>query len=113
MHAREVTSLEVLAGMRRNEEAATKSLLLSTEWHALDRQTAEQGAAQRGLGRCWLPNQGGIGSADLAVAALATLMGTGAAHAQCASLPHVPGAATVPVFEVSRGGLQEVDRLTV
>ena len=31
--------------MRRNQGAATESLLSSIEWHALGRQTAEQGAA--------------------------------------------------------------------
>ena len=88
LHASEVTRLEVLAGMRRNEEAATESLLSSIEWHALDRQTAEQGAA---LGRRWLPSHSGIDSADLAVAALATLMGTVPLTCNVRHFPMFPG----------------------
>lgn len=88
LHASEVTRLEVLAGMRRNEGAATESLLSSIEWHALDRQTAEQGGT---LGRRWLPSDGGIDSADLAVAALATFMGTVPLTCNVRHFPMFPG----------------------
>ena len=68
VHASEVTRLEVLAGMRAAEEAATRKLFSALVWHPLDEEIAEISGA---LGRKWLPGNRGIDSADLAVAATA------------------------------------------
>lgn len=71
LHASEVTRLEVLAGMRTEEEAATLALLAILSWHAVDTKVAE---AAGQLGRRWLPSNRGIDSADLAIAATALLL---------------------------------------
>lgn len=71
LHASEVTRLEVLAGMRAAEEAATRSLLAIFDWHPLDSRVAELAGE---LGRRWLPDNRGIDSADLAIAATAVLV---------------------------------------
>lgn len=71
LHASEVTRLEVLAGMRPQEEAATRALLAAFIWHPLDDQVAEVAAE---FGRRWLPSHRGIDSADLAIAATAALL---------------------------------------
>ena len=68
LHASEITRLEILAGMRADEEEATRSLLSALVWHPLDAEIAERGG---GLGRRWLPSHHAIDSADLAVAATA------------------------------------------
>jgi predicted nucleic acid-binding protein len=68
LHASEVTRLEVLAGMRPREEAATRTLFEALIWHPLDAQIAEVAGD---LGRRWLPAHRGIDSADLAIAATA------------------------------------------
>lgn len=66
LHASEVTRLEVLAGMRAQEEDATRALLAAFTWHPLDESLAEIAGE---LGRQWLPGNRGIDSADLAIAA--------------------------------------------
>lgn len=71
LHASEVTRLEVLAGMRPREEAATRALLAALTWHPLDDRVAEVAGD---LGRQWLPGNRGIDSADLAIAATAVLL---------------------------------------
>lgn len=71
LHASEVTRLEVLAGMRAREEAATRALLAVFVWHALDERVADVASE---LGRRWLPGNRGVDSADLAVAATAVLL---------------------------------------
>ncbi|MBB2890131.1 type II toxin-antitoxin system VapC family toxin [Flexivirga oryzae] len=68
LHASEVVRLEVLAGMRPAEEAATRALLDVFTWHPLDAEIAEIAGE---LGRQWLPRNRGIDSADLAIAATA------------------------------------------
>lgn len=72
LHASEITRLEVLAGMRPGEEDATRLLLSTLVWHPVDSNVAEKSGA---LGRKWLPSHHGIDSADLAIAATATLNG--------------------------------------
>lgn len=72
LHANEVTRLEVLAGMRPREEAATRALLAVLTWHPVDDRVAEVAGD---LGRRWLPGNRGIDSADLAIAATAVLLG--------------------------------------
>lgn len=67
LHASEITRLEVLAGMRSSEEAATRALLSTLIWHAVDTGVAELAGE---LGRTWLPSNR-IDSADLAIAATA------------------------------------------
>lgn len=66
LHASEVTRLEVLAGMRRGEERATRSLLDVFSWHPVTEPVAEIAGE---LGREWLPENRGIDTADLAIAA--------------------------------------------
>lgn len=71
LHASEMTRLEVLAGMRPAEEAATRALLEVLTWHPVDESVAEVAGE---LGRKWLPGNRGIDSADLAIAATAVLL---------------------------------------
>jgi hypothetical protein len=68
LHASEITRLEVLAGMRPEEEEGTRSLLSTLIWHPVDSEVAEEAGA---LGRKWLPSHQAIDSADLAIAATA------------------------------------------
>jgi predicted nucleic acid-binding protein len=72
LRASEITRLEVLAGMRPAEEDATRSLLSTLLWHAVDADVAEDAGA---LGRRWLPSHHTIDSADLAIAATAIRAG--------------------------------------
>jgi predicted nucleic acid-binding protein len=72
LHASEITRIEVLAGMRPAEEDATRALLSTLLWHAVDAEIAEEAGA---LGRRWLPSHHTIDSADLAVAATAVCTG--------------------------------------
>lgn len=71
LQASEVTRLEVLAGMRPREEAATRALFGAFTWHPLDESLAEIAGE---LGRQWLPGNRGIDSADLVVAATAVAL---------------------------------------
>jgi len=73
LHASEITRVEILAGMRPNEEAATLSLLATLVWHPVDAQVAEEAGA---LGRRWLSSHHTIDGADLAIAATAIRAGS-------------------------------------
>jgi predicted nucleic acid-binding protein len=73
LHASEITRLEVLAGMRDDDERATRSLLCSLTWHPVDADIAEEAGA---LGRRWLRSHRGIDGADLAIAATAIRTGS-------------------------------------
>lgn len=68
LHASEITRLEVLAGMRSDEEVATTGLLRRLEWLPVTAAIADEGGR---LGRRWLPSHPGIDSADLAIAGTA------------------------------------------
>jgi predicted nucleic acid-binding protein len=68
LHASEITRLEVLAGMRANEQDGTQSFLSTFVWHSVDTLIAERAGE---LGRKWLPSHASIDSADLAIAATA------------------------------------------
>ena len=68
LHASEITRLEVLAGMRPEEESATRSLLSTLVWHPVETEVAEEAGA---LGRRLLPSHHGVDGADLAIAATA------------------------------------------
>ena len=68
LHASEMTRLEVLAGMRPNEQAGTRALLATLVWHPVDAEVAEEAGS---LGRQWLPSHHTIDGADLAIAATA------------------------------------------
>lgn len=68
LHASEMTRVEILAGMRSDEEAGTRALLSTLVWHPVDAEVAEEGGA---LGRTWLPSHHAIDGADLAIAATA------------------------------------------
>ncbi len=72
LHASEITRLEILAGMRPEEEDGTRSLLSTFIWHPFDAEVAEEAGA---LGRQWLPSHHTIDGADLAIAA--TVIRTG------------------------------------
>jgi len=84
LHASEITRLEVLAGMRIDEERATRSLLSTLIRHPVDADVAEEAGA---LGRRWLPSHRGIDGADLAIAA--TAIRTGARLLSC-NIRHFP-----------------------
>lgn len=71
VHASEITRLELLAGMRRSEQAQTLRLLSTLRWHDVDADVAQEAGA---LGRRWLPSHRGLDSADLAIAATAVLL---------------------------------------
>lgn len=73
LHASEITRLEVLAGMRPDEEDATRSLLSTLVWHPVDAVVAEQAGS---LGQRWLPGHHTIDAADLAIAATAIRYGS-------------------------------------
>ncbi|MPZ23974.1 MAG: PIN domain-containing protein [Dehalococcoidia bacterium] len=72
VHSSVVVKAEVLAGMHSREEQATRSLLEVFEWHGIDEGVAEEAGR---LGRLWLPSHGGIDTADLLIAATATVLG--------------------------------------
>ena len=72
LHASEITRLEVLAGMRTNEEGGTRSFLSIFIWHSVDTLIAERAGE---LGRSWLASHRSIDSADLAIAATAMVTG--------------------------------------
>ena len=84
LHASEITRLEVLAGMRRAEEDATRSLLSTLIWHPVDADVAEQAGA---LGREWLRSHHNIDGADLAIAATAIRTGS---HLLTRNIRHFP-----------------------
>lgn len=71
VHGSEVVRLEVLAGVRPQEEDATRRLLRAVTWHPLDEAIVEEAGR---LGRRWLPSHSDIDTADLVVAATATLL---------------------------------------
>jgi predicted nucleic acid-binding protein len=72
LHASEITRLEVLAGMRPNEEGGTRSFLSIFVWHPVDTLIAERAGE---IGRRWLASHRAIDSADLAIAATAMITG--------------------------------------
>jgi predicted nucleic acid-binding protein len=72
LHASEITRLEVLAGMRPDEERGTRTFLSIFIWHPLDTLIAERAGE---LGRRWLASHHTIDSADLAIAATALVAG--------------------------------------
>jgi len=73
LHASEITRLEILAGMRPQEEEGTRLLLSTLVWHPVDTEVAEAAGA---LGRQWLASHHTIDSADLAIAATAIRNGS-------------------------------------
>ncbi|MGH2365098.1 MAG: type II toxin-antitoxin system VapC family toxin [Chloroflexota bacterium] len=72
LQASEITRLEILAGMRREDEHQTRLLLSTLVWHPVDAAVAEEAGA---LGS-WLASHHTIDSADLAIAATAICTGT-------------------------------------
>jgi hypothetical protein len=88
LHASEITRLEVLAGMRPDEEPSTRSLLSALIWHAVDAEVAERAGA---FGREWLPSHHTIDSADLAIAATAQLTGLPLLTMNVRHFPMFPG----------------------
>ena len=67
-----MTRLEVLAGMRLNEEGGTRALFSILKWHPVDELIAERAGE---LGRKWLPIHSSIDGADLAIADTAMVIG--------------------------------------
>ncbi|MDA8392941.1 MAG: type II toxin-antitoxin system VapC family toxin [Actinomycetota bacterium] len=84
LQASEITRLEVLSGMRPDEEHATRSLLSTLVWHPVDADVAEDAGV---LGRQWLASHHTIDSADLAIAATAVRTG---AHLLTRNIRHFP-----------------------
>jgi predicted nucleic acid-binding protein len=84
LHASEITRLEVLAGMRPEEEHGTRSLLSSLRWHPVDVQVVERAGE---LGRTWLASHRGIDGADLVIAATAMLFDV---RLLTGNVPHFP-----------------------
>jgi predicted nucleic acid-binding protein len=79
-----VVRAEVLAGMRADEETATRDLLGLIKWVEVDESLAEAAGA---LGRRFLPSNPGIDVADLIVAAL---VGQLDAELKTTNLKHFP-----------------------
>jgi len=75
---------EVLAGMRSDEEIATRDLLRLILWVDVDEALAE---AAGSLGRQFLPAHRGIEAVDLVVAALTMQLG---AELKTANVKHFP-----------------------
>jgi len=88
LHASEITRLELLAGMRRGEERATRLLLSTIVWHEVDAEVAEKAGA---LGRDWLRSHRGIDAADLAIAATAVLVEAELLTMNVRQFPMFPG----------------------
>lgn len=72
VHGSEISRLEVLSGMRPDEERSTRLLLSVLRWHPVNAEVAERAGE---LGCSWLPSHHGIDAADLAIAATALLLG--------------------------------------
>ncbi|MDQ2881576.1 MAG: type II toxin-antitoxin system VapC family toxin [Actinomycetota bacterium] len=72
LHSSSVVHAEVLAGMRPHEERRTRELFDAFEWHPADQVVAEEAGR---LGRRWLPSHRGIDTADLLIAATASVLG--------------------------------------
>jgi predicted nucleic acid-binding protein len=68
LRASQISRIEVLAGMRPEEEDGTRALLSTLVWHPVGPNIAEEAGA---LGRQWLSSHHTIDSADLAIAATA------------------------------------------
>lgn len=68
----EVTRVEVLRGMRSHERRVTERFLATLRWSAVDEQTSQLAGE---LGRRFRQRHGGIGVADLVVAATAARLG--------------------------------------
>lgn len=88
LHASEITRLEVLAVMRPSEEEATRLLLSTLRWHAVDADIAEEAGAR---GRRWLPSHHTIDGADLAIAATAISMRSRLLTRNIRHFPMFPG----------------------
>jgi predicted nucleic acid-binding protein len=70
-HASEMSRLDVLAGMRPNEEEKTRILFTTLTWHPVTELVVEVAGD---LGRACLPRRRGIDAADLAIAATAKIL---------------------------------------
>lgn len=68
LNASEITRLEILAGMRPDEEESTRRVFAAIRWHPVSTEIAELAGE---LGRQWLPSHHKIDAADLAIAATA------------------------------------------
>jgi len=84
LHSSYVVRAEVLAGMRAQEEEATRDLLRLISWHDVDESVSEAVGA---LGRRYLSSHPGIDVADLIVAALAQHLD---AEVKTTNLKHFP-----------------------
>ncbi|MEK6620110.1 MAG: type II toxin-antitoxin system VapC family toxin [Chloroflexota bacterium] len=83
-----VTRVEVLAGMRREEEARTFALLGTIEWVGVDMEQADLAGE---LGRRFRASTPGIGAADLILAALTELLHGQLATRNVKHFPMLPG----------------------
>ena len=67
----EVTRVEVVRGMRSHERRVTERFLATIRWAVVDEKTSQLAGE---LGRRFRRNHGGIGVADLVIAATAALL---------------------------------------
>lgn len=86
--ASEVTRFEVLAGQRREEEAATEELFDNVGWVEVSEVIARRAAA---LARQYRPSHSGIDDADYLVAATALEYGARLLTTNVRHFPMLPG----------------------
>lgn len=86
--ASEVTRFEVLAGQRRDEEAATDEFFQGIGWIDVDEPIARRAAA---LARRYRPSHSGIDDADYLVAATALEYGARLLTTNVRHFPMLPG----------------------
>ena len=79
-----MTRIEVLVGVRPGEESATRALLSTLTWHALDAVVSKSAGE---LGRTWRPSHRSIEGADLAIAATVVRLD---AHLLTRNVKHFP-----------------------
>ena len=84
----EVTRVEVLRGMRARERRATERFLATIRWSAVDEETS--GLAGE-LGRRFRHSHGGIGVADLVIAATVTRLAASLATLNVRHFPMFEG----------------------
>lgn len=90
LHASEMTRIEVLAGLRSGEAAATRRLLAGLDWHPVDEPVTSLAGE---LGRAWRRSHRGIDVADLAIGATALLLNVRLLTRNVKHFPMFPGLA--------------------
>jgi predicted nucleic acid-binding protein len=88
LFASEITGVELLAGMRPEEEIQTRALFAALTWCPLESALAELAGA---LGREWRPSRHNIDTADLIIAATAQLIDVPLLTLNVRHFPMFPG----------------------